>query len=269
MNWTARYTPDEAIRRFGDPSDATVLLDGRVAVLPDLVLYFLTGQSDTEELHMETPRTVTWRRKDAPMTVEPFAWLPLEARGGTPGAAARRHHLLLRASTADSLFIDAGRAHLGSYGSDHTACFSLDHPVSRDVWLAFGGYSGWRLSACHSHETFATGDDRRVQSLVESALSLTRGHFVLTRYEDDALHVYTNEHRAWLMYLRDPSDPGLYLAASAADETAIETFACGCGIPLEFPAHRTTSKDNALAIVMDYYRLGSIAATRVAWTDDQ
>lgn len=69
------------------------------------------------------------------------------------------------------------------------------------------------------------------------------------------------------MYLRDPTDCGLYLEPHDDASNADETFHCDCGIALVYPARRTISRDEALAIAPVSFRTGALPKDR-PWTDD-
>jgi hypothetical protein len=92
-------------------------------------------------------------------------------------------------------------------------------------------------------------------------------HIVLTRYEGDALHVYKNERRAWLMYLRDPADSGLYIQpAVPATAGSVEHFRCACGIDLEFSAAMCLPIGEAVAVVRAFFADGELPS-KWTWGD--
>ena len=83
-------------------------------------------------------------------------------------------------------------------------------------------------------------------------------HISLTRYEDDSLHVHENERCAWLVYLREPADSGLYLDSGIVRADPDEYFRCDCGIDLQFPTRQTVSVLDALGIVRYFFREGAL-----------
>lgn len=70
------------------------------------------------------------------------------------------------------------------------------------------------------------------------------------------------------MYLRDPADYGLYLEPGPNEfSDADETFHRDCGIALVYPARRTVSRDEAMAIARAFFRTRALPKDR-RWTDD-
>ncbi|GMU39102.1 MAG: hypothetical protein AMXMBFR22_32930 [Phycisphaerae bacterium] len=179
----------------------------------------------------------------------------------------REHHVFL-GDGASKAFFYAGAAHLGSYGADHTADFELEHALPRPVWLRFGGYAGWRLELEHEHVDLAPGDESSLAAQLATFAAQAFSHVSLTRYEEDSLHVFKNERCAWLMYLREPSDGGLYLSRKVATGNARpEHFRCDCGIDLEADAEQTITVPEALDVVRLFFRRGALPSD-YEWTEE-
>jgi hypothetical protein len=92
-------------------------------------------------------------------------------------------------------------------------------------------------------------------------------HAMLTRYEEDSLHLYINPRCAWLMYLREPGDSGLYLRGRDAARVRMEKFRCDCGIELEFPPHQTLPIAEGIELLRRYFRDGTLPRDR-EWDED-
>jgi len=126
-----------------------------------------------------------------------------------------------------------------------------------------GGFPHWEVEL--NHQTYRLGRENvdGLRRLVNQVMYPNRGHIMLTRYEEDSLHLYTNETRGWLMYLREPGDSGLYLGTTCADDV-IEEFTCECGISLEFPRSQTLPAEAAAALFEEFVRSGRLP-TSVGW----
>lgn len=253
------YTLDQALSELGD-APREMLCDGQFVALPESVLVFMTIGSTPEQPYVLTPSSLIW--KPVRLDYEPmdlYPWLPAKARS----KGAWKHQLFVRAA-ADSAYFFAGKAHLGSYGSDSingiTARFSLETPLPRQLWLQLGGYTGWAVEANHTVHYLAPEDTAGFARLAVESLAHQYAHIILTRYEEDCFHLFTNSERGWLMYLRQPDDSGLYARDSAflPDPQQIEEFRCVCGIDLEFPIRQTLPLKEALAVIQDYFATGSL-----------
>lgn len=266
-----KASPGSAIAEFGQPLSAPTFLDGAFVVLERAVLCFLvTGPEGPARL--ETPRQVVWRgRTEPPAEPSNLGWWPSAVvdvydRTGPTTKRLRQHQLFLR-SEQDSDFLYAGPAHLGSYGTDRVAHFELNTALPRPLWLRFGGYSGWMIELQHERRTIEDGDETSLDISLAAFASRAFSHLSLTRYEEDALHLYKNERCAWLMYLREPADSGVYVERDAVQEAAAEEhFRCDCGIDLEFPLRQTLSVPEALDIARLLFRHGALP-TGWRWTD--
>ncbi len=57
-------------------------------------------------------------------------------------------------------------------------------------------YSGWRLELAHEQLDVAADDEPALNACLAEFATHPYSHITLTRYEDDSLHVYKNEHCA-------------------------------------------------------------------------
>jgi hypothetical protein len=164
-----------------------------------------------------------------------------------PVRKVREHCVFVRPWNRDE-FVYAGSAHLGSYGGpedsrpgNREACFTLDEHLPRDIWLACGGYRGWSVMLNHAVQVVEDGDSVAFDGLLERLTAQEYSHLCMTRYEEDSLTIHTNSNLAWLMYLREPWDGGLYLHDPSFGDREVH-FQCVCGISMEFPASQTVSQ---------------------------
>lgn len=251
--------------------------DDQFAVLPDAVLAFITFGESPGESHLSSPSTAIWKpsRIDyAPL--DEFPWLPTDVRevfdrSGPKIVRLRRHHILVRPNGTQD-FVYAGEAHLGSYGgpSDNSvgnreARFTLNDKLPREVWLECGGFSGWQIDVNHKDHVIAQGDSAKVDELLGQLGDQDYSHLCMTRYEEDSLTIHTNPKRAWLMYLREPADCGLYLDNPALGDDE-EHFECVCGISLEFPLSQTVSHFEATQIARHLFKTGDLPSD-VEWSE--
>lgn len=270
-----RCTTRDAIAEFG--GHAEMWCDGQFVVLPKAVLCFFIVGPNYSESHLPQPSTVNWKPQKldyAPR--DEYSWFPTPVRevydrSSTKNVRLRSHYIFIRTIDMDDFYY-VGEAHLGSYGGpqgnapgNREACFSLNEKVPRDIWLACGGYDGWKVEIDHSEviATDITTMERGLLQLKSDAYS----HFCMTRYEEDSLTIYTNpKGRSWLMYLRQPDDCGLYVY-SPDKGTVLENFHCCCGIDLDFPANQTLPHAAAARIVHSLFESGELPKD-VNWTDE-
>ena len=112
----------------------------------------------------------------------------------------------------------------------------------------------------------AVATKRELLLLLDRVVAQPHGHLVLTRYEEDSLDLFTNQERGWLMYLREPGDSGLYVAAMNDEGDSDEHFTCDCGIDLEFPRSRTLPLKKAADVVAAFFRSGTLPEF-VSWEE--
>lgn len=203
---------------------------------------------------------------DDPGAPDRMPWFPRPVRE----LGEDDHHLFLRAA-GDSEFVYAGPAGLGTIGDGRggrEAGFYLEMRLPHEVWIRIGGYSGWRIEVNHQETIIAPGDRTALETLLRKLGEGELGHLTMTRYEEDSLHLYLNPDRGWLMYLRHPSDSGLYTRDTAATNPRAEVFfECDCGIDLETTMNRTLSREHALELVREFFRTGLLPQS-VPWTED-
>jgi hypothetical protein len=267
-NW---YTAADAVDGFGSGEHSELFCDGQFVVLPSVVLCFVTVGNTPDVSHVSAPSEVVWRPKPDPVP-STKEWLPEKVRevfdrSGQQVRRIRNHHIFLR-TPADSDFVYAGEAHLGSYGgapitngvAGLAADFSLNHRLPREVWLHMGGYPGW-LVEVNDDEThrIAEGDIPEFRRLVNKLFSQEFSHMCMTRYED-SLTVHTNARRGWLMYLRSSGN----ICLSARDRNydgppeSEEMFQCVCGIGLEFPTKQTLPPELAGRAAVELFETGQL-----------
>ena len=271
------YSAEEAVAAFGG-GPAESFCDGQFIVLPGAVLGFVTVGDAESEPSVDAPCDVRWRpgRLDYDPTDREHPWLPravrdvyLRDRGAVE--KIRDHHVFIRAP-GDRAFLYADPAHLGSYGDgrgDFSADFTLDHRLPLNLWLRLGGYRGWLVEVDHDPVRVDADDRETFRHLLARIRRREFSHLAMTRYEGDELSVYTNPDRGWLMYLRAPGDPGLYVRdpAFAGDPGAREGFFCTCGIDLDFPISQTLPLDQALRVAGEFFDSGELPGW-LAWSPE-
>ena|GEM_PF-6976588 len=255
------YTAEEAIAGFGHGPN--MLCDDQFAILPEVVLCFFTMGETKDEPHLRRSTEVVWipGRLDY-VPAKQYPWLPTSVRevyeyDGDERIQKRRHHLFLRTKDCNE-YIYAGEAHLGRYGNSgdlYSAVFYLKAALPREIWLQLGGYHGWSVCLNHVESIVAENDPTAFDRLLGELTAKDYSHLTLTRYEDDSLQIFTNSNSAWIMYLREPDDSGLYLNDPTRGDSE-ENFRCDCGIDLDFPVRQTTTHENAKQIVRHYFNAG-------------
>ena len=252
--------------------------DDQFAVLPKVILCFITVGKRTDKSHLSDPSTVNWKPSRFDYAVgEEFPWFPkvvreVYRRRGQRVVPLRRHHMFLRpCRTRD--FVYAGEAHLGNYRSASAdgdfrhceACFRLlnKKKLPRSLWLKCGGYADWCIEVKHKKRVVAQRDRLSFDKLLDRMEREKYSHLSMTRYEADSLHVYTNPTRAFPVYSPTPDHSGLYLRDSklGTDET---DFRCVCGISLDIPQCLTVSHSRAAQIARHFFRTGKLPS-RVEW----
>lgn len=262
------YTADEAVAAFGNKATPESLCDGQFVVLPEVVLCLATLGETAEESHIPGPSCFVWRPRR--LDYEPsdkVPWLPEKVREVWDRSQQlvrkiRDHHIFVRLPS-DERFFYAGPAHLGSYGgtdADVSASFSLDERLPREAWLKLGGYAGWLVEVNHRSHRVDAGDLATFERLAGRLSRRKFSHLCMTRYTEDSLTVHTNSRRGWLMYLREPADPGVYPrdVEYDGDPEAEEVFRCTCGIDLEFPASRTLPRELAIRASVEFFQTGQL-----------
>ena len=260
-------TMRDAITDFG--GHAEMWCDDQFAVLPESVLCFVTVSPEATDSHLPQPSSVTWKPKRldyAPYDDE-YSWLPTPVRevydlSSPRTVRLRTHHLFIRTNQMTAFYY-IGEAHLGSYGGpcgnepgNREACFSLNKKVSPEIWLACGGYTDWKVEIDHVEHVVnnITAMNEVLCKLRPDAFS----HLYMTRYEEDSLTIHTNPlGRAWMMYLPQPDDTGLYINNPELG-TELHNFRCGCGIDLDFPANQTLPYTMAVKIARSLYETGGL-----------
>jgi hypothetical protein len=221
---------------------------GEFVALPGTVIGFLRPAA----LTFRSPTTIEWRPGANP-DQPPWLLAP---------ASLPKYHLLIEQPSG---FFYAGDAHLGCYSMDGSnATFSLSAPLPRDAWVRFGGYPHWLVELNHEEHRIGNEDESALRSLLDRVVAPPYGHLTLTRYQEDSLDLFTNPERGWLMYLREPGDTGLYVAAANAEDDKDEHFRCDCGIDLEFPRSQTLPLEKAADIVKAFFRSGKLPES-VSW----
>jgi len=278
------YSTEEALAEAG-ATNPEFQCNGQFAVIREHVLCFFTVGP---HLELRSPERIEWTSTDKdspsdlvcnvyqwsqglPVNFGPGAFSPefLEnTRSADHKRKLRQHEIFLR-SLPTGRFIYAGDAHLGSYGGGKGAFsmgFTLGQKLPREIWLELGGYSEWSVEINHKEECrLSRRELERFIQLCGKAMKNKFAHIVLNRYEGDALHLYTNDVRGWLMYLRQPDDSGIYLHADGIPEQT-EEFRCTCGISLNFPQHQTVDKAEAMRIAEHFFSHGSLPTTYI-WSE--
>jgi hypothetical protein len=272
MHLYAKYSGPEAVQSLCTGQRTSVLCDGQFVCGEELVLCFFSATDAVPGARLVTPSTLAWRPAKVDLRPQDLSlWLPDQARKPrSPRQTSNLHMLFVRRPSAET-YTFLGPAHLGSYGvhaGNPTAEFFLTNRVPRAIWLELGGYSGWQVEVDHAVTHVDTGDLAAFRDLLARVTRSEYGHVCLTRYEEDSLHLHTNRQRAWLMYLREPEDSGLYLAGNMGPaEHEREQFRCGCGISLDFPRGRTAPIADGVAIAEAFF-VGGQLPERWIWTEE-
>ena len=251
------YTFDEAIASFTNGVSPEFFCRNDFAVFPSAVVCLATLGPSSSEASLPSPSSLTWKRPDYQAAL-PGKVVDVLARNLLWSRRLKDHHLFLRLQ-GDEPYIYAGPAHLVSYGgADYSADFTLLNKLPRDLWVRLGGYAGWLLEVNHKMYRVESGDLGGYRRLCGLMTSREYAHFCMTRYEEDSLSLYTNLRRGWLMYLREPSDTGIYTRDTeyAGDPKAAEIFRCICGIDLEFRASKTLPRSLALQAAEEFFLKG-------------
>jgi hypothetical protein len=267
------YDGDSAAAAFGPSRRRADYCGGHFVVLDGAVLGFLTLRQDGPKTTFTSPTELTWRPPESYDTPgEELPWLPTDVR------EIADRHLFVRPSTSQP-YVYVGPAHLGSYsyrpGSDGDveAGFSLKQKLPRELWLRFGGYAGWQVDLNHSMVHVPVDDDVAFDRLLRAALAEQSSHLIMTRYEEDSMHLFLNAERGWLMYLREPGDSGLYIRDPAfqRDDDDVyyqeleEDFECTCGISMTFPRSQTLPRDQAADVVREFFAARGSLPESINW----
>ena len=270
------YDPEAAVAAFAPSRRRTNYCGGHFVVLDGAVLCFLTLRQDDPKTAFTTPTELTWRPPEPFDTPgDELPWLPKDVR------ETRDRHLFVR-SSASQPYVYVGPAHLGSYSyrpggdGDVEAGFSLNQKLPRELWLRFGGYTGWAVELNHSTVHIPGDDDVAFDALLRIAVAEAISHLIMTRYEDDSMHLFLNPERGWLMYLREPADSGLYIRDPAFqrdsdDEDDVyyqepeEDFQCTCGISMTFPRSQTLPRDQAADVVREFFAARGALPETIDW----
>jgi hypothetical protein len=286
-----RVSKPQAIQTLVPGQDVTSYCDGQFFVGSESILCFLTVAAQTDSA-LESRSRFRWvapRINYHPE--EDLMWFPKAVRDPhyappiryddacnwwkaalttTPKRPRRQHQMFLR-KTGEEDYIYCGRVHLGSYSMSANrpeADFYLQSPLPRELWLHFGGFDGWSIDTNHSERKIQRGNLPVLQTLLAAMRQIERSHMILTRYEEDSLHLFTNASRGWLMYLGAPDDSGLYVQNQDEPGNAKENFSCVCGIDLEYPRHMTLPLERAMQVVLDFFQTGTLP-NWCEWTEDQ
>jgi hypothetical protein len=268
-------TMHDAIADFGGHGE--VWCDDQFAVLPRTVLCFIVVGPGTDDPHLSQPSTVVWKPKRLDYAPDDeYPWLPTPVRdvydrSGPRVVRLRTHHLFLRTVRMTGFYY-IGEAHLGCYSGprgiepgNREACFSLNEKVSPKIWQTCGGYTGWKVELDHEEQVIS--DFSAMENVLCRLRSDAYSHLFMTRYEEDSLTIHTNpQGRAWLMYLSQPDDSGLYVNNPGLG-TELQNFRCGCGIDLDFPANQTLPCATAIKIARSLYEAGELP-NYVDWTPE-
>ena len=265
-----QYSRESALGVFGSSSERVSYLRGNFVVL-DKVVACLFDLGPQRGASFDTSRRIVWRpERELDAQERGLDWWPPDVvdtfdRAGVRPIRKRRHHLFVRRAGATYRYL--GPAHLASHSADGTASFELETRVPRALWLLFGGYSGWRVELNHLRRELASDDLEGLLAELTRFASAAQSHLTLTRYEEDELHLFKNEHHAWMMYLRDPGDSGLYVKrAEAEPNPRRESFRCDCGIDFEVPSHQTLATSEAVSVAAAFFENGKLP--KHSWTDD-
>ncbi len=268
------YSRKDAMGLFDQSSGIKEFCDQEYIVLKDVVLCFTSIGNPKDETYFPRPSKLTWRPKTVKKDLgDEWAWLPIEDRNvrETSRQKTRRtYHLFIRRK-ADEQYVYLGHAHLGSYGNavtGHEINFFLYHKLSRELWIFFEGYPGWEVEVNHQVYHIAYEDDEALNHAMEYVYEQEYSHIIMTRYEEDSLHLHTNRHRGWLMYLRNVDDSGLYITQNelGQQEDPDEEFRCVCGISLEFPRSQTLEKNESIKVMREFFTTRCLP-TRFLWKE--
>ena len=137
------YTREAAIAACAQGQPVETFCNGSFVICGPTILCFVTlGDSPTES-HAPSPSQVVWIPLPETTVISDLSWLPepvRETRNTDRTEEIKQHAILARPATSDR-FLFLGTAHLGYYGyagTQRSAHFSLNRPISREPWLALG-----------------------------------------------------------------------------------------------------------------------------------
>lgn len=280
MDLYRELTQAEALSAFATRPDHPRFFGDICVVTDDAVLWFLVVREGGAVL--ASSRDVRWTHPNAGATRPPKgveairAWMAelwpkpvvdVYERTETSMKRIRTHQLFLSEAGSER-FVYVGDAHLGSYGGDGEACLTLGAQLPREIWLRFGGYSGWQVELAHDLSIVASDDRSKFDAILGEFVIRPFAHLVLTRYEQDALHVFKNERCAFVMYLRRPDDGGLYLdRGPLPGASEDDVFECDCGISLTYSSRMTSSLEEGLEVARRFFLTGVLPDDR-PWTEE-
>lgn len=277
------YSRDEILVTVDRAETPESYCDGQFVVLSDRILCLFAIDPSETGTHLPAPSRLTWRPERHDYSPgDRFSWMPsivwenFDYQEEEP-RKIRDHHVFLRMPNEEK-FLYAGQAELGVIGtfpdrrtgaSIREASFVLDDKLPRELWIRFGGSPGWIVEINHAIRRVAGGDVATFRELAAAMLIEKYSHLSMTRYEEDSLQIFTNAKRGWLMYLRTPSDRGLYLRGGGLHGllSRKQRFQCTCGIDLTYPAAQTVPRDQALQLAEEFFQTGTLPQS-VTWTSE-
>lgn len=277
MEIHTEYTRNQAIEGFqANRRLDGEFCDGEFVLLQDIILCFFTieyvvnNPKNDDKNRLDSPTYFIWHPKRMDYAPnERWTWFPYKAReiyNEERTKKEKTHHLFLR-NQADEKYLYAGEAHLGSYGGWGEKCdarFTLKNKLPRENWDKFGGYKAWCIDTNHQIYFMDKSEVNSFDNLFNKLQKQESFHFSITRYEEDSLHLHTNNKRSWLMYLREPGDCGLYIEdQKITGKDKIELFECSCSISMEFPKSQTVTRKQGIEIVRDFYLNGELSSEHV------
>ncbi len=260
------YSKNEAVQLFNSRI-CKELSFGDFIALDNEILCF--SELDTRNI-FDTPSDFLYIPNKLLKNLEgKYAWLPTEVR---EARNYKKKLYLFVKKIAQESYVYIGEVFLTSYRHSNNfeecnAHFSLSTKLRQAIWLTLGRYKNWCITFNHKEYFLEFDDIHSLEKLYKDFALSESLHIELTRYEEDVLSLNLNSKNAWLMYLREPGDSGLYLKRGDEEDYTIEEFSCSCGITLGVPTYQIVSRNEGLSILKDFFKTGNLP-TQYNWSEE-
>lgn len=272
MDIYSQGTRDEWLEFFGVSSAVTTFCDDQFFIDNEVKLAFFVLDPN----HTGTRFIAT----------DSFMWIPTQKYLTTSSCyqqfeeflVAKPSHIMVR--LPDETFytyVGQGGSYSQRFENIHLpgkyliyAIFTLQKEqwLPRNLWVKWGGYIAWQL--------IFDGEVQHLSQWAEIepyALRLFNEedqfhHFVLERYQGDALHASTTDERVNLMYVKELYDSGILSRDAASDCTDKELidFYVYDGHHTQMLACNFIPKTHLIAVLRQYVETGTLSHL-IQWTD--
>ena len=116
---------------------------------------------------------------------------------------------------------------------------------------------------------YSKPETEEFEALIRQASLASDLEVWLNHHDGAALCALMNANGGWLMFLREPGDPGFSSRNSAMDlnEDAKETYRLANGQEDEYPRHWTFSRSSVFDALREFFRTGQRPAS-LDWHED-